>query len=158
MAHSKRAMLCGAVACGWLLAVTPALQSQQGSPQPQEKGAGELQKERSKPPASTKEAIPAEEDTAVAPTEYAFNPLQAQKELQTGNFYFKKGSFRAAAGRFREATRWNEGFSEAWLRLGEVQEKLHDPKAAREAYGKYLELAADAKNASEVRKRLERLK
>jgi hypothetical protein len=39
-----------------------------------------------------------------------------------------------------------------------VQEKLHDSKAAREAYGKYLELAGDAKNASEIRKRLEKLK
>jgi regulator of sirC expression with transglutaminase-like and TPR domain len=31
-------------------------------------------------------------------------------------------------------------------------------KAAREAYEKYLQVAPDAKNASEVRKRIEKLK
>ena len=35
---------------------------------------------------------------------------------------------------------------------------LKDHKAAREAYSKYLELAADAKNAEEIRKKVEKLK
>jgi tetratricopeptide (TPR) repeat protein len=140
-----------------LLVCAAALQSQQKPPD--DKRPTELQKERPKPPSSTtKEAIPPEEDTAVAPTEYSFNPLQAQKDLETGNYYFKKGSYRAAAGRYREATKWNDGFSEAWLRLGETEEKLHDSKAAKEAYAKYLELAADAKNAGEIRKKLEKMK
>ncbi len=125
---------------------------------PPAKGQGELKRERSKPPAATKEAVPPEEDKALATEEYAFNPLQAQKEVQTGNYYFKKGSYRAAAGRFREATRWNDGYAEAWLRLGEAEEKLKDPKAAREAYTKYLEVASDAKNAGEIRKKLDKLK
>ena len=119
---------------------------------------GKLQKERPKPPQSNEEAVPPEEDKALAKQEYAFNPLQAQKEVQTGNYYFKKGSYRAAVGRFREATRWNDGNSEAWLRLGEAEEKLRDGKAAKEAYAKYLELEADAKNAAEIRKKMEKLK
>ncbi len=137
-----------------LLAGVPA-QSQSQQPPPKE--PGKLQKERPKG-AAPKEAVPPEEDKALATEEYAFNPLQAQKELQTGNYYFKKGSYRAAAGRFREATRWNDGFAEAWLRLGEAEEKLKDSKAAREAYSKYLELAADAHNAPEIRKKLGKLK
>lgn len=124
---------------------------------PPEKAKGELHKERPKSPPA-KEAVPPEEDKALATQEYAFNPLQAEKELQTGNYYFKKGSYRAAAGRFREATRWNDGFGEAWLRLGEADEKLRDPKGAREAYTKYLEVAGDARNAAEIRKKLEKLK
>ena len=35
---------------------------------------------------------------------------------------------------------------------------MKDVKAAREAYTKYLQLAPDAKNAAEVRKKLEKLK
>src|SRR5689334_21262755 len=112
---------------------------------------GQLQKERPKPPQSKEEAVPPEEDKALAKQDYAFNPLQSQKEIQTGNYYFKKGSYRAAAGRFREATRWNDGNSEAWLRLGEAEEKLRDGKAAKEAYAKYLELDSEAKNAAEIR-------
>ncbi len=105
-------------------------------------------------PAATQEQEPPEEDESVKKKEYAFNPLQASKELQIGNFYFKKGSYRAAAQRFREATQWNAGLADAWLRLGEAQEKLKDPKAAREAYAKYLELAPDAKNAAEIRNKI----
>src|SRR5205823_6333403 len=78
--------------------------------------------------------------------------------IRTGNYYFKKDSYRAAAGRFAEATRWNSGEPEAWLRLGEAEEKLKDKKAAHDAYEKYLELASGAKNAEEVRKKLEKLK
>lgn len=111
--------------------------------------------ERAKEPApAQQEQEPPEEDESVKPKEYAFNPLQASKELQIGNFYFKKGSYRAAVQRFREATRWNAGYAEAWLRLGEAWEKLKDRKAAREAYAKYLELEPDGKEAADVRKKL----
>jgi outer membrane protein assembly factor BamD (BamD/ComL family) len=98
-----------------------------------------------------------EEDEALSKPEYAFNPLQARKELRVGNFYFKKGSWKAAANRFREATRWNPKFAEAYFRLGEAHEKLNDPKAAREAFSKYLELDPDGKYADEAKKRLKKL-
>ena len=62
------------------------------------------------------------------------------------------------AGRFTEATKWNSGETEAWLRLGEAQEKLKDQKAARAAYTNYLALAAESKIADEIRKKLEKLK
>jgi tetratricopeptide (TPR) repeat protein len=113
--------------------------------------------ERKQPPA-VQEQMPPEEDESITTKEYSFNPLQAQKEVQTGLYYFKKGSYRAAAIRFREATKWNQGLAEAWLRLGEAEEKRHDTKAAREAYVKYLEIAPDAKNAGEIKKKLSKLK
>jgi tetratricopeptide (TPR) repeat protein len=97
---------------------------------------------------------PPEEDEALTPKEYTFNPLQANKELQIGNYYFKRKNYRAAAKRFTEATRWNPTFAEAFLRLGESEDKLKDPAAARQAYSKYLELAPDAKNAEDIKKRL----
>lgn len=97
---------------------------------------------------------PPEEDETLIEKEYAFNPLQAAKELKVGNFYFRKGNYRAAAARFKEATKWNEGYAEAYRRLGEAQEKLKNRKEAREAYQKYLELEPDGKHAKEVRKKL----
>lgn len=120
--------------------------------------ADDLPKERPKPPVSEQEEVPKEEDESLSVKEYAFNPLQAKKDIRVGNYYFKKGSYRAAAMRFREATKWNANDSEAWLRLGEAAEKQKDGKAAKEAYAKYLELAADAKDAPEIRKKLDKLK
>ncbi len=105
--------------------------------------------------AQQKEQIPPEEDESLSkPKDYTFNPLQANKELQIGNYYMKKGSYRAAAQRFREATKWNGGLAEAWLRLAEAEEKQNDKKAARQAYAKYLELSPDAKNAGAIKKKL----
>jgi len=113
---------------------------------------------RPKPPTSPKEEIPPEEDKALSNEDFSFNPLEAEKWVGVGNYYFKKGKYRSAEGRFRGATKWNDGCAEAWLRLGEVEEKLKDPQAAKEAYTKYLEVASDAKNAAQVRKRLAKLK
>jgi tetratricopeptide (TPR) repeat protein len=115
--------------------------------------------ETTKPQEVDKDGLPPEEDKSLAVQVYGFNPLQAQKEINVGNQYFKKGSFRAAAGRFEEATKWNSGEPEAWLRLGEAQEKLHDVKAAAAAYKKYLELAGtSSKTAEEIRKKIDKLK
>src|SRR5690349_7160107 len=104
------------------------------------------------------EQLPPEEDKAEIPQQYSFNPLRSKRELTVGEFYFKKGDYKAASGRFREATKWNDGNAEAWLRLGETEEKSKDPKGAREAYQKYLQLSPDGKKASEVRQKLEKLK
>jgi tetratricopeptide (TPR) repeat protein len=122
--------------------------------------ADDLKNQRPASNTVTKEEVPKEEDESLSSTnkDYAFNPLQAEKEVIVGNYYFKKGSYRAAANRFREATRWNQGYGEAWLRLGEAAEKQKDSKTAKEAFAKYLEISPDAKDATEVRKKLAKIK
>jgi tetratricopeptide (TPR) repeat protein len=100
------------------------------------------------------QAPPEEDETLQAKKEYAFNPLQAEKEVKTGEFYFKKGSFKAAANRFLEATKWNPGLAEAYFWLGEAEQKLKDTTAAHEAWSKFLELAPDGKRAAEVKKKM----
>ncbi len=100
------------------------------------------------------EPKPPEEDESLKPKEYSFNPLEAEHDLQIGNYYFKKGNYKAALNRFREATRWNPNYAEAFLRLGDSEEKLRDKQAAHQAYARYLELAPDGKEAEFVRKKL----
>jgi len=117
-----------------------------------------LETDRQKPAPNAKEEVPPEEDTALTTTEYSFNPLQSTKDVGVGNLYFKNHKYRAAEMRFTSATKWNDGNAEAWLRLGEVAERLKDTDKAKQAYQKYLELATDAKNAGDIRKKLEKLK
>jgi tetratricopeptide (TPR) repeat protein len=96
-----------------------------------------------------------EEDAGVTvDKEYAFNPLQAEKEMQTGDFYAKKGAHKAAAGRYEEALKWNPGLTAAWRKLAVSRGKLKDEKAAAEAWKKVLELEPEAKDAKEIRKRI----
>lgn len=97
---------------------------------------------------------PPEEDESLAPKEYAFNPLQASKEIRVGEFYMKKGKYKAALLRFEEAAKWAPEMPEAFLKLGEVREKLKDKEGAKQAYARYLELAPDARNAAAIRKKL----
>lgn len=97
---------------------------------------------------------PPEEDEELIEKEYSFNPLQASKEMRIGNFYLRKGSYRAAALRFLEATKWDPNLAQAFLRLGEAREKLKDDKGAKEAYEKFLELAPDAREAAAVRRKI----
>jgi tetratricopeptide (TPR) repeat protein len=99
-------------------------------------------------------AEPPEEDETRIAKEYAFNPLQAAKEVMVGKQYFKKGSYRAAAMRFEEALKWNSNDAEAWLRLGDARNKMRDKKGAREAWKKYVELGSDSKQVEEIKKKL----
>ena len=126
--------------------------------------AGALWPQQGKTPAKSKtpeqakpqvqEQEPPEEDEGLAPKEYSFNPLEAERNLKVGNYYYKKGNYKAALNRYREATKWNPNYAEAYLRLAESEEKMKDNKAAHEAYAKYLELAPDSKEAGSVRKKL----
>jgi tetratricopeptide (TPR) repeat protein len=98
---------------------------------------------------------PPEEDVNTsAVKEYTFNPLQAAKEIRVGNYYFKKGSHRAAARRFEEALKWDPNSAEAYLRLGDTKTKLGDKAAARAAYLKYLELEPESREAAAIRKKV----
>ena len=109
------------------------------------------------PPQPPVPAEPEEEEPSLKPKEYDLNPIQSENEIRVGRYYMKKGSFRAAAGRFDEATKWNPASSEAFLMLGEAREKLKDLKGARAAYEKYLAMAPDGKSADDVKKRLLKL-
>lgn len=97
---------------------------------------------------------PEEDEALIRGKEYEFNPLQAQKEIKIGNYYMKKGSFRAASGRFLEASLWDPTNPEAVFRLGEAKEKLGDRKAMAAAWTKFLELAPDDKRAPLLKKKL----
>lgn len=140
----------------WIVALVAVgiVAAQEQGRQPPKK----LETERSKPAAGAKEEVPPEEDKDLTTTEYSFNPLQSAKSVNVGNLYFKNGKYRAAELRYTDATKWNDGNAEAWLKLGEVAEKLKDHAKEKDAYTKYLELASDAKNATEIRKKLEKLK
>jgi tetratricopeptide (TPR) repeat protein len=125
--------------------------AQQEQPPPQQK---KLETTR---PAKPVEAEPPEEDETLKPEEFSLNPLEAQKNITAGDYYFKtKKNYHAAARRYLRATKWDPGSPEAFLKLGECQEKLNDHASARAAYEKYIELAPAAKNVDTIRKKIEK--
>jgi tetratricopeptide (TPR) repeat protein len=102
------------------------------------------------------ETNPPEEDASVAPRKYAFDPLEAQRCISIGNFYMHKGSkgYRAALGRYEDATKYDPNSAEAFFRVGEVEEKLNNKDAAKIAFEKVIKLSPDSKFAKEAKKKL----
>jgi Flp pilus assembly protein TadD len=141
----------------WIVALVAVAGMAAAQEQPKEPPK-KLETQRNKPAPGAKEEVPPEEDKDLTTTEYSFNPLQSAKDVSVGNQAFKNGKYRAAAMRYTSATKWNDGNAEAWLKLGEVAERLKDTHKAKQAYQKYLELASDAKNAGDIRKKVERMK
>lgn len=148
----------------WLTLVFAALLSAQQqdskqTPKQDQKTGDKSSADDGQKTGTEKYAEPQEEDESAKPSHiYTFNPLEAQSCVQVGNEYFKAGKYRPAIMRFQEATRWNTGYAEAYLRLGQASEKIKDFAGAKRAYSKYVELSPDAKNAAEIRKKIASLK
>jgi tetratricopeptide (TPR) repeat protein len=150
----------GLLLAGLLLVPMPLAAQDQATPQtaPDDTQSKPQLEQRTPPKTSGKQAVPAEEDKSFLSEAHSFNPLQSQKSIEVGDGYFKLGKYRGAAYRYQDATLWNDGNAEAWLKLGKVQEKLKDTKAAKDAYTKYLELSPESKDAPAVRKKLQAMK
>jgi tetratricopeptide (TPR) repeat protein len=90
----------------------------------------------------------------VTPPEPAFDPLHAQRSLEIGTFYLKKGNYDAAIDRFQEAANYQPTLAMPWKLLGEAYEKKHDNAHALESYKKYLEVFPGAEDAAKVQKKI----
>ena len=88
-----------------------------------------------------------EDEDLIPTTTYAFNPIQARKDLKIGDIYAKKGNDRAAAARYLEATRWNPQYAEAYWKLAGARDELGQTPQALDAYRAYLTLEPDGKQA-----------
>lgn len=98
-----------------------------------------------------------EDEDLLPTTTYAFNPIQAKKDLQIGDFYAKKGNDRAAAARYLEATRWNPQYFEAYWKLAGARDRLGQNPQALDAYRAYLALEPNGKQAKQAQARVAQL-
>ncbi len=89
--------------------------------------------------------------------EQPFDPYHAEKSIEIGTYYLKKGNYDAAIERFQEAARLKPNFARPHLLLGEAYEKKGDKPAAIKSYQRYLEIVPQAPDAKKVRKRMEKL-
>jgi hypothetical protein len=101
------------------------------------------------PPPPTEDS---EADTPAAPTGPVFDPLHAQRSLDIGTFYLRKGSYDAAIDRFIEASNYQPTLAMPWKMLGETYEKKREYAKAVEAYNKYLRILPHAADAAKIKK------
>lgn len=87
-----------------------------------------------------------------------WDPHKADKNVEIGDFYMKRGNCRAASSRYEEALYWKDNDAIAMFRLGQCQEKLGDYIGARKSYDGYLKILPDGEFSAEAKKALDRLK
>jgi tetratricopeptide (TPR) repeat protein len=98
-------------------------------------------------------------DSAVnsAPDQPQWDPLRAEKDLEVGKYYMKRGDVDAAIDRFEDATTAKPGYAIPYLYLGEAYEKKGKKKPAVKAYQRYLDLYPHAEDGDKIRKKIEKL-
>src|SRR5579883_568266 len=74
------------------------------------------------------------------PPKPVFDPLRANKSIEVGTFYMKRGNYDAAIDRFHDAAEFEPGLAKSYLLLGEAYEHKGDTDSALAAYRKYLSL------------------
>lgn len=87
-----------------------------------------------------------------------WNPLKAMKDVEVGDFYFKRENYAAAISRYREALEYKAHDAEATYKLAAALEKSGDLKGAMEDYQEYLKILPKGPYAEKSEKAIERLK
>ncbi|HYM78832.1 MAG TPA: tetratricopeptide repeat protein [Candidatus Dormibacteraeota bacterium] len=99
-----------------------------------------------------------DEGTGDASEIHPWDPHKAAKDIEVGDFYFKKKNYRAAEDRYREALLYKENDAMATYRLAVCLEKMDRPDEARAEYESYLKILPYGPLAPDAKKALERLK
>src|SRR6516162_8923843 len=121
------------------------------------RGQESSSKEQVKPEDQTKPKPNSDSPVNSAPDQPKWDPLRADKDLEVGKYYMKKGDVDAAIDRFQDATEAKPGYALPFRYLGECYEKLGKKKPAVKAYQRYLDLYPHAEDGDKIRKKIEKL-
>src|SRR5712691_1069456 len=100
----------------------------------------------------------AEESASDVQEFHPWDPHKAAKDVEVGDFYFKRKNYRAALERYKEALIFKPNDAIANFRLAECSEKVGSPAEAVTHYGGYLKILPHGPFAADAQKALERLK
>jgi tetratricopeptide (TPR) repeat protein len=137
-------------ACGIFLAGA-SLHAQDPPPPPPTDAAPPAKPDQTKPKPNTDSAVQSASDQP------KWDPLRAEKDLDVGKYYLKKGDIDAAIDRFEDAAESKPGYAIPFLYLGEAYEKKGKKKQAVKAYQRYVDLFPHAEDGDKVRKKIEKL-
>jgi len=89
---------------------------------------------------------------------HAWDPHKAAKNVEVGDYYFKRKNYKAAEDRYREALFYKDNDAIATYRLAICLEKLGRPDEAQKEYESYLQILPHGPEAEASQKAIERLK
>src|ERR1700733_1845849 len=89
---------------------------------------------------------------------HPWDPHKAAKDVEVGDFYFKKKNYAAAEDRYREALLYKDNDAIATFRLAICLEKMDQPDQALKEFESYVKILPHGPQAEDARKAIERLK
>ena len=88
---------------------------------------------------------------------HPWNPMKALKDVEVGDYYFKRKNYRAALDRYKEALFYKDNDAIASFRLAQCEEKVGDKSEAKKYYEQYLKILPEGEFAKEAHASLDRL-
>jgi tetratricopeptide (TPR) repeat protein len=111
------------------------------------------------PPAPAPSKTKQNKDSAAqsAPDQPKWDPMRADRDIEVGKFYLRKGDLDAAMDRFQDAVEAKPGYAIPFRYIGEIYEKQGKKKPAVKAYQRYVDLYPNGEDADKIRKKIEKL-
>ncbi len=88
---------------------------------------------------------------------HPWDPHKAAKDVEVGDFYFKRKNYKAAEDRYREALLYKDNDAIASYRLAVCLEKMGHREEARTEFENYLTILPHGPEAEDAKKAIERL-
>lgn len=88
---------------------------------------------------------------------HPWSPMKAMKDVEVGDYYFKRKNYKAALDRYKEALYYKDNDAIATFRLAVCQEKLGDKAEARKNYEQYLKILPEGPFAKDAHASLDKL-
>lgn len=89
---------------------------------------------------------------------HPWDPHKAAKDLEVGDFYYRKKNYRAALARYQDALIWKNNYADANFRMAQCFEKLNNPDEAAAHYQEYLKILPHGPFSAEAQQAVVRLK
>ncbi len=86
------------------------------------------------------------------------DPAEALKNIQVGDFYFRKGNYKAAADRYRDAVKYGPKNADAYEKLIRSLVKLDDFEGAVKVCDDFIALNSDSAKVRDFEKKADELK
>jgi tetratricopeptide (TPR) repeat protein len=96
-------------------------------------------------------------DTSGVQEFHAWNPMKAMKDIEVGDYYFRRKNYRGALERYKDALYYKDNDAVASFRLAVCEEKLGDKTEARKYYEQYLKILPEGPFAKDAHAALDRL-
>ncbi len=96
-------------------------------------------------------------DTSGIQEFHPWNPMKALKDIEVGDYYFKRKNYKAALDRYKEALYYKDNDAVASFRLAVCQEKLGGKAEAKKYYEQYLKILPEGPFAKDAHASLERM-